>query len=174
MTNAFSLDGLHERPFALRPEEFDILIYPAEWCGLLEVDPNLLGELSDIFYLRNYGRYSVYNLWTLFTRSAFADAFAEDVVLGYRNLLTDSLPESMPRCFYNDGFTLLQSAALKELRTDVDSYRKVLDNDYTAIPLVPAYLAIKVTGRFELGELYDAVRVSTLLRELNNFLGATT
>jgi len=170
MNTLFSLDGLHEKPFFLRPEGYDILIYPAEWYGELNLNPALTAELSDIFYTRNYGRYPIYNLWTLFTRPAFLPAFEEDVALGYRNLLSDSLPEELPSIFYNDGFSLLQAAKLKELRTETDTFRKNLPEGYTAIPLVPAPLAVGILERFELGEGYDSARVVALLEELRNFV----
>jgi hypothetical protein len=170
VNSLFSLDGLHEKPFFLRPEGYDILIYPAEWFGELTLNPMLTGELSDIFYLRNYGRHSVYNLWTLFSREAFLPAFEDDVVLGYRNLLSDSLPEELPSIYYNDGFSLLQAAKLKELRTDTDNFRKSLPEGYTAIPLVPAALAVGIVGRFDLGEGYDSPRITALLQELRNFV----
>jgi hypothetical protein len=166
----FSLDGLHEKPFFLRPEGYDILIYPAEWFGELTLNPTLTSELSDIFYSRNYGRHTVYNLWTLFTGQRYLPWFEEDVVLGYRNLLSDSLPEELPSIYYNDGFSLLQAAKLKELRTETDSFRKMLDSGYVALPLVPSPLAIGVTARFELGEGYDAARITALLSELRSFL----
>jgi hypothetical protein len=170
VSTLFSLDGLHEKPFFLRPEGYDVLIYPAEWFGELSLDPNLTGELSDIFYTRNYGRHTVFNLWTLFTREAFLPAFEDDVVLGYRNLLSDSLPEELPRIYYNDGFSLLQAAKLKELRTATDNFRKILSEGYTAIPLVPSPLAVGLVGRFDLGEGYDSARITALLQELRNFV----
>jgi hypothetical protein len=172
VSNLFSLDGLHEKPFFLRPEEYDVLIYPAEWFGELSLNPTLTQELSDVFYTRNYGRYTVYNFWTLFTRAAFLPFFEDDVVLGYRNLLSDTLPEEMPSIYYNDGFSLLQAAKLKELRTETDSFRKSLPEGYTAIPLVPAALAVGAVERFELGEGYDSARISALLSELGNFISA--
>jgi hypothetical protein len=171
VSNFFSLDGLHEKPFFLRPEGYDVLIYPAEWYGELNLNPTLTAELSDVFYSRNYGRHTIYNLWTLFTRGAFLPAFEDDVVLGYRNLLSDSLPEDLPTIYYNEGFSLLQAAKLKELRTETDTYRKGLaDEGYTAIPLVPSPLAVGVLERLELGEGYDTARVTALLSELRNFI----
>jgi hypothetical protein len=168
----FSLDGLHEKPFFLRPEGYDVLIYPAEWYGELSLNPTLTGELSDVFYTRNYGRYTVYNFWTLFTRVAFLPFFEDDVALGYRNLLSDTLPEEMPSIYYNDGFSLLQAAKLKELRTETDTFRKALPEGYTAVPLIPAALAVGVRERFELGEGYDAPRITALLSELRSFIAA--
>ena len=93
-------------------------------------------------------------------------------MLGYRNLLSDSLPEELPSIYYNDGFSLLQAAKLKELRTETDTFRKSLPEGYIAIPLVPAALAVGVVERFELGEGYDAARITTLLSELRNFIAA--
>ena len=173
MSTLFSLDGLHEKPFFLQPENFDVLIYPAEWYGEIAINPALTGELSDVFYTRNYGRHTIYNLWTLFTRTAFLPWFEDDVVLGYRNLLSDSLPEEMPSIYYNDGFSLLQAAKLKELRTEADVFRKALEGGYTAFPLVPSPLAVGAVARFELGEGYDAPRVTALLSELRNFIAAS-
>jgi hypothetical protein len=172
MSALFSLDGLHEKPFFLRPENFDVLIYPAEWYGELSLNPSLTQELSDVFYVRNYGRHTVYNLWTLFTRPAFLPHFEDDVALGYRNLLSDSLPEEMPTIYYNDGFSLLQAAKLKELRTETDTFRKTLEEGYTAFPLVPSPLAVGPVARFELGEGYDASRITNLLNELRSFIAA--
>jgi hypothetical protein len=172
MSAFFSLDGLHEKPFFLRPENFDIMIYPAEWYGELSLNPALTGELSDVFYTRNYGRHTIYNFWTLFTRTAFLPWFEDDVALGYRNLLSDSLPEELPTIYYNDGFSLLQAAKLKELRTETDIFRKTLEEGYSAIPLVPSPLAVGIVERLELGEGYDAPRVTALLSELRGFIAA--
>jgi hypothetical protein len=166
----FSLDGLHEKPFFLRPEGYDILIYPAEWYGELNLNPALTSELSDVFYTRNYGGHTIYSLWTLFTRRIYLPWFEDDVVLGYRNLLSDSLPEELPSIYYNDGFSLLQAAKLKELRTETDSFRKMLEGDYVALPLVPSPLSVAVTARFDLGEGYDSARATALLSELSSFL----
>ena len=169
--NIFSLDGLHEKPFYLRPEDYDLAVYPAEWYGDATFDPVLVGELSDIFYTRPFGRHIICNLWTLFSRPSFLSWFEADVTLGYRNLLSDAPPGELPRVYFNDGFSLLQSAALKEFMTETDSFRQTLEEGYTAIPLFPAPLAVGVVTRFNLGEGYDAGRISVLLSELNNFLG---
>lgn len=170
MNGIFSLDGLHEKPFFLRPEGYDILIYPAEWYGELNLNPGLTSELSDVFYTRNYGRHTIYSLWTLFTRRIYLPWFEDDVVLGYRNLLSDSLPEELPSIYYNDGFSLLQAAKLKELRTETDSFRKMLEDDYVALPLVPSPLSVAVIARFDLGEGYDSARATALVNELSSFL----
>jgi hypothetical protein len=172
LSTLFSLDGLHEKPFFLLPESYDVLIYPAEWFGELSLNPTLTQELSDVFYTRNYGRYTVYNLWTLFTRPAFLSWFEDDVALGYRNLLSDSLPEELPSIYYNEGFSLLQAAKLKELRTETNTFRLVLEEGYTAIPLVPSPLAVAVVERCELGEGYNSPRITALLSELRNFIAA--
>lgn len=169
MSSPYILEGLHERPFFLRPECHDILIYPAEWLGEIALDPSLTQELSDIFYHRTYGRFSVYNLWTLFVRQAYVHWFEDDVALGYRNLLTDAIPDEMPNIFYNEAFSLLQLTKLKELRTELEVFRKTVD-DYTAIPLVPAALAITSVSRFELGEGKDPLQVTSLLKDLKEFL----
>jgi hypothetical protein len=170
LNSPFSLAGLQERPFYLKPEQYDLLIYPAEWRGEISLDASLTQELSDVFYSRPFGRLLLYNLWTLFVKSAFLNWFDADVALGYRNLLTDSAPDELPTIFYNEGFSLLQTAKLKELRTETDSFRATLDNDYVAIPLIPAALGINGVTQFFLGEPKDPSQITVLLKELRNFL----
>lgn len=166
----FPLDGLGQRPFYLVPEVYDLLVYPAEWYGDIDLAGNLLSELSDVFYLRPYGRSSVYNLWTLFVRTAFASWFEDDVALGYRNMLTDANPDELADAFYTEALSLLQSAKLKELRTDVHTYRQLLAGDYLAIPLIPAALTITTIDTLSLQEPLDSAAVVARLEEFKNFL----
>lgn len=167
---SFTLSGLQEKAFYLKPEVYDVLVYPAEWIGNAGVDPALARELSDIFYDRDYGREKIYNLWTMFVRSTFLYWFEDDVALGYRNLLSDALPEEMPNIFPNEAFHLLQSGRLKEVRTDTHVFRVVIDAAYTAIPLVSAALAVSATANLSLGEEYDPVRLKGLLEDLSTFV----
>jgi hypothetical protein len=164
------LSGLHQKPFYLAPETYDLMIIPCEWMGECSLDINLTQELSDIFYHRTYGRRIIYNLWTFFVRQAFLYWFEDDVALGYRNLLTDANPDEMPLIFYNEAFTLLQLAKLKELKTDIEVFRKNLPGDYIAIPLIPASLAINAVNSLELGEAKDPLQITSLLTDLKNFL----
>jgi hypothetical protein len=164
------LAGLHEKPFFLTPETYDLMVYPAEWMGEAFLDINLIQELSDVFYHRTYGRRVIYNLWTLFVKRAFLHWFEDDAALGYRNLITDCIPEEMPSIFYNASFTELQLAKLKELRTDIEIFRKDLSGDYIAVPLIPAALAIGNVSSFELGEAKDPLQMTSLLEDLKNFL----
>jgi hypothetical protein len=164
------LAGLHERPFFLQPETYDLMVYPCEWMAEAFLDLNLTQELSDVFYHRTYGRRVIYNLWTMFVRRAFLHWFEDDVALGFRNLLTDCPPEQMPNIFYNDSFTQLQLAKLKELKTDIEIFRKDLSGDYIAIPLIPAVLAVNNITSFELGEAKDPLQMTSLLDDMKNFL----
>jgi hypothetical protein len=167
--NAFLLDGLHQRPFFLRPEGYDLLVYPAEWSGDADLNGALLGEISDVFYIRSYGRHTVYNLWTLFVRMPFLRWFEDDVVLGYRTMLTDANPDELANSFYTEGLSLLQSARLKEFRTDLHTYRQTV-NDYTAIPLLPSALTITTVDTLSLGEDLDTAAITARLGEFKNFL----
>jgi hypothetical protein len=167
--NEFLLDGLHARPFFLKPEGYDLIVYPAEWAGDANLNPTLTGELSDVFYQRAYGRLQVYNLWTLFVRTPFARWFEDDVALGYRTMLTDANPEELANSFYTEGLALLQSARLKELRTDLHTYRQVIDA-YTAIPLLPSALAIETIDTLMLQEGLDPTAITARLEEFKNFL----
>jgi len=166
----FPLDGLHARPFYLRPEGYDLMVYPAEWAGDAELNGALSGELSDVFYVRSYGRLTVYNLWTLFVRTAFARWFEDDVALGYRTMITDANPDELANSFYTEGLALLQSARLKELRTDLHTYRQPVDPDYTAIPLLPSALAIGAVDTLSLQEGLDPAALTARLEEFKNFL----
>jgi len=166
----FPLDGLGQRPFFLAPETYDLLVYPAEWYGDIDLTGNLLSELSDIFYVRPYGRSSVYNLWTLFVRAPYAYWFEDDVALGYRNMLTDANPDELANAFYTEALSLLQSAKLKELRTDLHTYRQVLSGDYLAIPLIPAALTITTIDTLSLQESLDSAAITARLEEFKNFL----
>jgi hypothetical protein len=164
------LAGLHERPFFLQPETYDLMVYPCEWMGDAFLDINLTQELSDVFYHRTYGRRVIYNLWTMFVKKAFLHWFEDDAALGYRNLITDCNPEELPLIFTNESLTFLQLAKLKELKTDIEIFRKDLPGDYIAIPLIPAALAVNGINNFELGEAKDPLQMTSLLEDLKNFL----
>jgi len=168
--DSFPLDGLGARPFYLRPEEYDLLVYPAEWAGDADLNPTLLSELSDVFYSRSYGRLRVYNLWTLFVRAPFVHWFEDDVAIGYRNMVTDANPDELAHSFYTEGLVLLQSARLKELRTDLHTYRQPVDPDYTAIPLLPSALAIGSIDTLTLHDALDPAALTARLEEFKNFL----
>jgi hypothetical protein len=169
------LDGLGARPFFLRPETYDLMIYPAEWYGALDLavggggSNQFLGECSDIFYQRSYGRANVYNLWTLFVRAGFLHWFEDDVSFGYRNMVTDANPDELANTFYTEALTLLQSAKLKELRTDLHTYRQTVDA-YTAIPLLPAVLTVSAVESLSLQEAVDPAALTARLEEFKNFL----
>lgn len=169
MSELFSLDGLDQAPFYLKPEQYDFMLYPAEWVGNVGLATNLVEELSDVFYRRTYGRHNVYYFWTLFVRQAFSHWFEDDIPMGYRNMITNALPEEFPNIYHSDAFSLLQSAKLKELRTDVTSFRQFID-DYVAIPLIPAALAVLSVEQLNLQEGKDPTAITSMLSEFKNFL----
>jgi hypothetical protein len=168
-SDANLLNGLHARPFFLRPEGYDLMVYPAEWAGDADLSGALSGELSDIFYQRTYGRLQVYNLWTLFVRAPFVRWFEDDVALGYRTMLTDANPDELANSFYTEGLALLQSARLKELRTDLHTYRQII-SDYVAVPLLPSALAVGAIDTLTLQEGLDPAALTARLEEFKNFL----